>query len=139
MLCNDIENVFRGFLVPCSDIENVFREEPAPRRAKKQQSIGIKSFHSNTGFECKKNCISKLTIKMFTTRKTRAGKAYVYQMLLSFKRSVTYKKNFNFTPDNCVYCEAAFVGHSSIFCRTLSNVRYLYSGLSPIRHLPVQS
>ena len=26
--------------------------------------------------------------------KTRAGKAYTYQMLLSFKTSATYKKNF---------------------------------------------
>ena len=29
-------------------------------------------------------------------------------MPLSFKTSVTYKKNVNFTPDNCVLCEAAF-------------------------------
>ena len=38
-----------------------------------------------------KNCISKLTIKMFIKRKTRAGQAYAYRMLLGFKTSVTYK------------------------------------------------
>ena len=54
--------------------------------------------------------------------KTRAGKAYTYRMLLSFKTSVTYKKNY-VTPDNCVRCEAAFVGHNSIFCRALFDVR----------------
>ena len=27
----------------------------------------------------------------------------------------TYEVNFNFTPDNCVPFEAAFVGHNSIF------------------------
>ena len=52
---------------------------------------------------------------MFIKRKTRTGKAYGYRMLLSFKTSVTYKKNVNFKPDNCVRCEAAFVGHNSIF------------------------
>ena len=30
---------------------------------------------------------------MFIKRKTRAGKAYAYRMLLSFKTSLTYKKN----------------------------------------------
>ena len=55
-----------------------------------------------------KNCVSKLSIKMFI-KKIRAGKAYAYRMT-----SVTYNF-FNFTPDNCVRCEAAFVGHNSIF------------------------
>ena len=40
----------------------------------------------------KKNNISKLSIKMFPKRKTRAGKVCVYRILLSFKTSVTYKK-----------------------------------------------
>ena len=44
---------------------------------KKQQSIGIKSFYSNTsyGFEYKKNCIRKLASKIFIKSKTRAAKA----------------------------------------------------------------
>ena len=60
---------------------------------KKQQSVGIKYFYSNTsdGFEYKKNCFSKLSIKIFITE---AEKVYAYQMLLSFKTSGTYKKLF---------------------------------------------
>ena len=61
---------------------------------------------------------------MFMKRKTRVGKAYTYRILLRFKTSVIYKKKFNFTPDSCVRCEAAFVGHNSVFCRTLSDVWY---------------
>ena len=34
-------------------------------------------------------------------------------MLLSYMASVTYKKLFNFTLDNRVRYEAAFVGHNS--------------------------
>ena len=42
----------------------------------------------------------------------------------SFKTSVTYKKIFfDFMPDKCVNCEAAFVGHISSFCVTLSDIR----------------
>ena len=44
-------------------------------------------------------------------------KTYAYRMLLSFKTSVTYKKIFNFTPNNFVRCEPALVGHNSIFAR----------------------
>ena len=36
-----------------------------------------------------KNCISKLSIKMFIQRKTRARRAHANQMLLIFKMSVT--------------------------------------------------
>ena len=64
---------------------------------KKQQSVGIKYFYSNTsdGFEYKKNCFSKLSIKIFIKKKkTEAEKVYAYQMLLSFKTSGTYKKLF---------------------------------------------
>ena len=66
-----------------------------PKKGKKQQSIGIKSFYSNRsyGFEYK-NYISKLSIKIFTKSKTRSGKAYAYQMFLSFKTLVTYEKTF---------------------------------------------
>ena len=90
---------------------------------KKQQSIGIKSFHSNSsyGFECKENCISKMSIKMFIN-KNRARKAYAYRMLLNFKTSVT--------PDNCVRCQADFIRHSWMFCRALSDVRCDFSGLN---------
>ena len=59
---------------------------------------------------------------MFIKRKTRAGRAHAYRMLLSFKTSVTQKK-LNLLPDNGVRCEVAFVGHNSIFYRTLSDVQ----------------
>ena len=49
-----------------------------------------KSFYPNTsyGFEDQKNCINKLSIKMFLKRKAR--KAYTYRLLLSFETSVTF-------------------------------------------------
>ena len=58
-------------------------------------------------------------VNMFIKRKTRAGKAYSYRMLLSFRTLVTYEKLFNFTQDNCGSCETAFVGNNSIFCAVL--------------------
>ena len=46
--------------------------------------------------------------------KNRAEKAYSYRMVVSFKTSVTYIKNFfNFMPDSCVLYKAAFVGYKS--------------------------
>ena len=50
---------------------------------------------------------------MFMKRIIRAEKAYTYRMLLSFKTSVTYHKKLNFAADNCVRCEAVFVGYNS--------------------------
>ena len=44
-------------------------------------------------------------------------------MLVKFKASVTYKR---FLLDNCVRSEAAFLGHSSIFCRTLSDANMVF-------------
>ena len=76
-----------------------------------------------------KDCISKLSIKMFMKRKTNARKAYAYRMPLIFKTFVTYQKRINLTPDNCVRCEVTFVGHNLIFCRTLSDAWCSYSGL----------
>ena len=46
----------------------MFSEEKLSQAGQKtQQSSGIKSFYSNTpyGFEYEKNCINKLSIKMF--------------------------------------------------------------------------
>ena len=60
---------------------------------------------------------------MFIKRTARAGNAYAYPMLLSFKMSSTYKKKINFMPDNCVHGDAAFVGYDSIFCRALFDVQ----------------
>ena len=60
---------------------------------------------------------------MFIKRKTRAGKAYAYRKPVSFKTSQLMKKSFNFTPDNCVRCEVAFVGQNSIFYRILPDAR----------------
>ena len=68
----------------------MFSEEKLSQVGQKQQSIGIKYFYWETsyGFEYKKNCSSILSVKMFIKKKTREGKPYVYQMLLSFKTSV---------------------------------------------------
>ena len=46
-----------------------------------------------------------MSIKIAKKRKTKSGKTYGYQMLVSFKTLVTF---FNFTPDNGVRSEAAF-------------------------------
>ena len=60
----------------------MFSEEKlSQERQKQQQSIGIKSFYSNTsyGFEYHKNCMNKLFIKMFLKRPCfNTGKAYAY-------------------------------------------------------------
>ena len=75
----------------------MFSEEKLSQPGQKNhQFIGNKSFYLNTSnrLEYKKNCISKLSIKMFIKRKARGGKAYAYGMLLSFKAMVTYKQNF---------------------------------------------
>ena len=55
-------------------------------------------------------------------KQNKAVNTYAYRMLLSFKTSVTYINFFNFKPDISVRCEAAFVRHHSIFCRTLSDI-----------------
>ena len=101
------------FLVLCNDMK-CFQRRSCHRQGNKQRSIGIKSFYSNTsyGFEYKRNCISKLFVKMFIKRKTRTEKVYPYRMLLSFKTSVAHIF-FNFTSDNCVRSQTAFVGHNS--------------------------
>ena len=99
----------------------MFSEEKLSQEVqKKQESIGIKSFYLNASYGLEyENCITKLSIKMFIKKHYRLMQ---YRMLLSFKMSITYKKTFNFTPDNCVRCEAAFIGHNSIFRLTLFDV-----------------
>ena len=59
---------------------------------------------------------------MFIKRETRAEKACAYQMLPSFKTSVTYNSLFNFTLDNCTRCEAIFVGYKAYLKK---NVHFL--------------
>ena len=56
-----------------------------------------------------------MTFKVFIKRKTRAGKAYACQMLVSFKKLVACIFFKNFTSDICVHCETALVGYNSIF------------------------
>ena len=46
---------------------------------------------------------------MFIKRENRTGKAYA-----SFKKLVAYNFFYNFTPDNCVCCEAVLVGYDSM-------------------------
>ena len=60
---------------------------------------------------------------MFIIRRTRAGKAYALSNSCEPLDVGNLKSFFNFTPDNCVRCEADFAGHNSIFCGTLSDVR----------------
>ena len=65
----------------------MFSEEKLSQiRQKKQQSIAIKSFYSNTscGFEYKKNCISKLSINMFIKREKRSRKVLSTQNASGF-------------------------------------------------------
>ena len=52
----------------------MFSEGKLSRAGQKKKSSGIKSFYSNApyGFEYKKNCINKLSIKMFIKKNTRA-------------------------------------------------------------------
>ena len=111
-----------------------FQRRNWPKQGKKQ-SIRVKTFYWNTFYVLHiKNCISKLSIKRFIKRKTRAGKAYAYQMLLSFKTSVTYNDIFDFMPDNCARCEVAFVGHNFlpeiVWCLLL-----IFRGAPNIKHL----
>ena len=89
----------------------MFPEEKLSQRSQKTAKHCIKSFYSNTysGFEHKKNCVNKLSIKMFIKRENRTGKAYA-----SFKKLVAYNFFYNFTPDNCVRCEAVLVGYDSM-------------------------
>ena len=51
---------------------------------------------------------------MFIKRENRTGKAYAYQIILSFKKLVAYNFFYNFTPDNCVSCKAVVVGYDSM-------------------------
>ena len=76
----------------------MFLDWKLSQAGQKQQSISVNSFYSNTsyGFECKKHCLSKLSIKIFIKRKTKARKVFVNRMLLSFETSVAYK-NFLLT------------------------------------------
>ena len=54
---------------------------------KQQHGIGKKSFYSNTsyGFEYKKTAQASCLLKCSLKEKPRAGKAYAYQMILSFE------------------------------------------------------
>ena len=68
-------------------VYKIFRREAVPSRAKNNKVLEDNFFAPThlTVFN-KKNCLSKLSVKMFIKRKIRAGKAYAYRMLLSFKR-----------------------------------------------------
>ena len=57
--------IFFEFLVLCNDTKNVFIGEVVPSRAKKQQRVGIKPFHSNTsyGLEYEKTALVNYLLK----------------------------------------------------------------------------
>ena len=44
--------------------------------------------NTSYGFEYQKNCISKLSIKMFIKRKTRTGKAYAYRHFIAYNLQI---------------------------------------------------
>ena len=100
------------FLVICNDICNVFGEEAAPSRVKRRNCPKPGKKPQKKQNQCK----IKFWCEMLIKGKTRAGKVYSHRILVSFKTSLTYNF-FCFTSGNCVCCEAAFVGHSSIFYR----------------------
>ena len=94
-----------------------FRRRSCPKQDKKQQSIGtlVENIYTQIHLTVLniKNCISKLSIKMFMKRKARKpGNDYAYRMLLSFKINL---EKTNFTLNSCVRFEAFFVGHGSNF------------------------
>ena len=69
----------------------VFRGEAVSSKMKKTVKYWYKIFLLKhiARFGIWKNCINKLSIKMLI-KKPKAVKVYAYQMLLSFKTSVTY-------------------------------------------------
>ena len=71
----------------------MFLEEKPSHAWQKTNKVSVKSLFTQVRLRIlniKKNYTSKLSIKMFMKRKTRAGKAYAYKMLLSCKKSVTF-------------------------------------------------
>ena len=89
------------FSLPCNVIQNVFRGKAAPSRAKNQQSIGIKSFYSNTSYSLEYEKTASVNNLLKRWQKTKAVKAYAYRMLLSFKMSATY--NFFLTSHRTIF------------------------------------
>ena len=82
------------------EIQNIFRGEAVPSSINNHQTIRKKSFHWNIsyGFEYKRDCISKLSIKMLIERETRTGKSNTYWMLLIKTNWVTYKNKLIWHP-----------------------------------------
>ena len=72
----------------------MFSEEKLSQTLQKSSKILVKNLFTQTHLtvlNIKGNCISKLSIKMFIKRKTRAERVYAYRMLLNFKTSATDK------------------------------------------------
>ena len=81
-----------------------FRTRSCPKQDKKQQQkywYEIFLLKRIVQFGTWKNCISKLSIKIFI--KNKAVKAYAYRMFLSFKTSVTYNNVFRHVFFCCTY------------------------------------
>ena len=68
----------------------MFAEEKLSQAGGKQASIGIKPLYPNTsdGFECNKNSISELAVRISIKQKSRTRQVFAYRMLLSFKTEV---------------------------------------------------
>ena len=68
----------------------MFAEEKLSQAGGKQASIGIKPLYPNTsdGFECNKNSIYELAVRISIKQKSRTRQVFAYRMLLSFKTEV---------------------------------------------------
>ena len=66
-----------------------FKRRSCPKQDKKTRTYEQRLTVLNI-----KNCVSKLSIKMFVKRIARAGKACAYRMVVSFKTPVKYKNFF---------------------------------------------
>ena len=95
-----------------NDIIKCFQRRSCPKQGKKKHWYKVFLLKHIVRFGTGKNFISNLSIKIYLLNEL--VNAYAYRMLLRFKAKVTYAIFFNFT-DNCVHCEAAFVGHNSNF------------------------
>ena len=105
--------IFFKFLVLYNDILDVFRGETVPNKAKITKSwYKIFLLKHIVQFRTSKNCISKLCIKMFIQNQSSKGLCLPNAWVLRLYY-------LNFKPDNCVRCEAAFIGHNSILLQDI--------------------
>ena len=67
--------------------------------------------------------LSQIKLKIFFQNVKNKKRPMLTECFWVLRRRYLVINVFNFTSDNCVRYEATFVGHYSIFCPTLSDVR----------------